>query len=66
MRLRGVTTASALALGLAGTMAVSVAAQAHPEVQRRDPALAPASGIHLIKHIIIITDRKSTRLNSSH
>src|SRR5215813_5756326 len=55
MRVRGLAAAWALAMALAGTMALSVAAQAHPQAQRRDPALAPASGIHLIKHIIIIT-----------
>src|SRR5215813_13041319 len=52
MRLRGVAAASALAL--AGAMAVSVAAQAHPQARRRDPVLAPASGINLIKHVIVI------------
>jgi phospholipase C len=52
MRFRGVAAASALAL--AGTLAVSVAAQAHPQIRRRDPARASASGIHLIKHVIII------------
>jgi len=52
MRVR--TLAAASILALAGAMVVSVAAQARPDVQRRDPALAVGSGIHLIKHVIMI------------
>jgi phospholipase C len=52
MRLRRVVPVVALAV--AGSMAVSVAAQAHPSAGRRDPALAASSGIQLIKHVIII------------
>jgi phospholipase C len=52
MRLRRVVPVVALAV--AGSMAVSMAAQAHPSVSRRDPALAATSGIHLIKHVIFI------------
>ncbi len=42
-------------LAVGAAMAASVAAQAHPQVQRRDLALAANSGIHKIKHIIFIT-----------
>jgi phospholipase C len=52
MRLRHVVPVVALAV--AGSMAVSMAAQAHPSGSRRDPALAAGSGIQLIKHVIII------------
>src|SRR5579859_1182591 len=54
MRFRRVITAAS-ALAVAGTLTVSVAAHAHPKSPPRDPALAPNSGIHLIKHVIIIT-----------
>src|SRR6266581_6698248 len=54
MRLRrGVIAASALAL--AAAMAASVAAQAHSHSSpRSDPALTIDSGIHKIKHVIVI------------
>src|SRR5689334_19794516 len=52
MRLRRVVPVVALAV--AGSMAVSMAAQAHPSGSRRDPALAAGSGIQLVKHVIII------------
>jgi phospholipase C len=49
---RSVIAASALAV--AGTLTVSVTAQAHQPNPPRDPALAANSGIHLIKHVIVI------------
>ena len=49
---RGVIAASALAV--ASTLTVSVTAQARQQNPPQDAALAANSGIHLIKHVIII------------
>jgi len=62
MRLRYLA-AVPVAVGLGAVMAVTAAAQAHQSAPKReghqvrfsDPALAPNSGIHKIKHIIFIT-----------
>ncbi|HEX2319327.1 MAG TPA: alkaline phosphatase family protein, partial [Streptosporangiaceae bacterium] len=44
----------ASALVLVGALTIAIAAQANNQVQRRDPALAATSGIHKIKHVIVI------------
>jgi phospholipase C len=53
MRFRRVVVAAS-ALAVTAALTVNVAAQAHQQGSPRDPALAANSGIHKIKHVIII------------